>query len=279
MKTTGSLAAIICIAAIFLFNGCCMRCPRIEFVPLDVLDIKEINAFQAKNFTTMGGAVEQTWRKLHHACLTNDFFKQPSYLGISNTVGLGSVYTRPQQFLQWDIDKLVTVDQKKRIVNSGQPQSCTYTEKLTVDFQAFVSTSISQTGVDAELSVAVKNSKNITAQIDNWQIDNLVKGELADILNTTNDSKLLQYKHDLLTKKLLVIYRVSRINGFSAVINLETDVSAGLAAKLKGGIIQNIGNTEAKLRFSYGSDKQIIVTSLGSFMVFVEFAKAKQITS
>ena len=89
----------------------------------------------------------------------------------------------------------------------------------------------------------------------------------------------MQLKKDLLEKKLIMVSQAARINGFSSIINLNTEISASLEAKLKEGIVKNIGNTEAKVKFEYSSAKQIKVTSQGSFVVFVEFIKAKKINN
>lgn len=226
--------------------------------------------------TLFKGAVWKTWDRLHNACIKNTFFKNPTYLGISSTVDLGSVYNKSGSILEWDFNKLFSEEERKQIINYGQPQNCTYSEKLTVDFDAFIASEIPNAGVEGELSAAIKSSKDISVKIDNWQIDNLIKNELLALVNASNDPKVKLYKEQLSENNHILVSQVCRINGFSTVINLEKDISASLEAELKNEIIQRIGNTEAKVKFGYASSKQIKVTSQGSFIVFVEFVKTKK---
>ena len=249
-----------------------------EFVEVDSLGVDSVfNKSEMEFIKLSKGAVWKTWKKLHNECIQNDFFKKPTYLGISSTVDLGSVYSKSGDILEWDFNKLFNDQDRKKVINSGQPQPCTYTEQLKIDFEAFIASELPMTGIDGELSIAIKNQKDISVRIDNWQIDNIVKGELKSLLDSSTDPKVAKFKKDLLEKKMIMVSQVARINGFSSVINLKREISASLEAKLKEGIVKNIGNTEAKIKYEYSSSKQIKVTSQGSFVVFVEFVKTKKI--
>jgi hypothetical protein len=223
------------------------------------------------------GPVWKTWKKMHNACLENKFFKNPTYLGLSNTVDLGSVYSKSGDVLEWDFNKLFSEEDRKKVINSGQPQPCEYTEQLTINLETFIATELPTAGVEGELSAAIRNKKDISVKIDNWQIDNLVKRELKILLDSSTDSKVVLFKKDLMEKKLIIVAQAARINGFSSVINLNSEISAILEAELKKGIVKNIGNTNAKVKFEYSSSKQIKVTSQGSFVVFVEFIKTQRV--
>lgn len=284
MTKSKFLIAILSIATLVTCLTSCNSCNQkdkgIEFVEADSLDIDSaFNKSDEKFITFSKGPVWNTWKKLHKACMENAFFRNPTYLGLSNTVDLGSVYSKSGDVLEWDFNKLFSDQDRKKVINSGQPQPCSYTEQLTVDFEAFIATELPTAGIDGELSTAIKNQKDISVKIDNWQIDNIVKGELKILLDNSTDPKVMQFKKDLLEKKLIMVSQAARINGFSSIINLNTEISASLEAKLKEGIVKNIGNTEAKVKFEYSSAKQIKVTSQGSFVVFVEFVKAKKINN
>ena len=221
------------------------------------------------------GELWKTWEKLHTECIQNEFFKNPIYLGISNNVDLGSVFSKSGETLEWDISKLLTAEQRLQIINSTkQSRSCSYIKQPKFDFETFMATELSTLGIDAQLSHVIRRSKNIAVRIDKWQIDRLILAELRYLLDTTKDAKLLRFKNDLETKKLILVNDVARIDGFSTLIDLETEMSSELKAGLKKGVIKNIGNTEAKLRFSYETSKQIKVTSEGSFIVFAEMVRA-----
>lgn len=280
MKKLKPLIAILSTTTIALCltacNSCNQRAKDYEFVEVESIDFDTQN----EKFTELTrGAVWDTWKKLHKQCMVNAFFKKPTYLGLSNTVDLGSVYSKSGDILEWDFNKLFSDEDRKKVINFGQPQTCSYTEQIKVNFEAFIATELPNVGVDGELSTAIKNSKDISAKIDNWQVDNLVKGEFKILLDNSTDPKVIQFRKDLLEKNLIIVSQAARINGFSSIINLETEISASLAASLKEGIVRNIGNTEAKVKFEYSSSKQVKVTSQGSFVVFVEFIKTRKFTN
>lgn len=280
-KTKLFFALLSFVTITICLNSCDSYRPKdkeIEFVDAQQTDLDSVLNFGNKKFAfTSKGPVWQTWNKLHNACLKNEFFKHPTYLGVSNTVDLGSVYSKTGDVLEWDFNKLFSDADRKKVINSGHPQTCTFSEQLTVDFEAFIATELPSTGIDGELSTAIRNQKDISVKIDNWQIDNLVKAELKNLINNSTDPKVQQFKKDLTEKKLIVVSQAARINGFSSIINLNTDISASLKVELDKGIIKNIGNTEAKVKFEYSSARQIKVTSQGSFVVFVDFIKAKRV--
>lgn len=259
-------------------NSCNQKEAGYELVEADSLDVAPIIARQDEGAMKLTkGPVWDTWKKLHKACMENQFFKKPVYLGLSNTVDLGSVYSRSGEILQWDFNKLFSEQDRKKVITFGQPQPCSYTEQLKVNFEAFIATEIPNVGVDGELSTAIRNQKDISVKIDNWQIDRIVNRELKILLDASTDPKVAAFRKDLQESKVIMVSQAARINGFTSVINLNSEISASLEAKLKEGIVKNIGNTEAKIRFEYSTAKQIKVTSLGNFVVFVEFIKGKKV--
>jgi len=279
MKKSKLIFTILSITTFAIcLNSCNPKDKGIEFVDAEQTNIDSaLNLATEKFAFASKGPVWETWNKLHNACLKNEFFKHPTYLGVSSTVDLGSVYSKTGDVLEWDFNKLFSDTDRKKVINSGQPQPCTYSEQLKVDFEAFIATELPSTGIDGELSTAIRNQKDISVKIDNWQIDNLVKAELKNLINNSTDPKVQQFKKDLTEKKLIIVSQAARINGFSSIINLNTDISASLKVELEKGIIKNIGNTEAKVKFEYSSARQIKVTSQGSFVVFVDFIKAKRV--
>ncbi|RWU08163.1 hypothetical protein [Pedobacter chitinilyticus] len=282
MKKTNLITAILGIGLITYYLTSCNSCNRrdiaYELVEVDSTGIDA--SFRARDnqpLVLAKGPVWETWKKLHKACMENAFFRNPTYLGLSNTVDLGSVYSKSGDVLEWDFNKLFSDQDRKKVINFGQPQPCTYTEQLKVDFQSFLATELPSTGVEGELSAAIRNNKDISVKIDNWQIDNLVKRELKMLLDSSTNPRVMQFKKDLLEKKMIMVSQAARINGFSSIIKLETDMSASLEAKLKEGIVKNIGNTQAKIKFEYSTSKEIKVTTQGSFVVFVDFIRAKRV--
>ncbi len=272
---------IVITAALFLFSCKSRNQDKLVFEEVPDEELQAIiQEFPTDTFGIVKskGAIWKTWESLHKECLQNEFFRNPAYLGISNKTDIGSLYDKSGDFIIWDVDKLFSEAEKAKFVSQGQPQPCSYTQKLKVSIEGMISTSIPSSGVDAELSAALNTSKDVSAVIDNWQLNKIVSRELQSILNGTDDAKKLQYKSDLIEKRSYIVSQCAKINGFSATINLEKEMSAELKAKLESGYVTNIGNSEAKLKFKYENSKTIKVVSEGSFIVFVELLKAKRVS-
>ena len=237
-------------------------------------DTKKVNnrsfLFESK------GETWKAWNNLRIQCVKSELIKDPVYLGITNTIGLGAIMKKNFEVLEREMDIYAFADTEiHQIISKGRPSSCQYIEIITMDFSVFTNSDIQ--GVNAELNSAIKSSKNFGISISGWQVDNLKTGVLADILNGSNEPKKISYRNNLLKEDRLILSRVVRVLGFSADIHLSSDVSTSLKVSLQDGVLSTIGNSDAALRFEYIDDKTIRVRSLGDFIVFGQFVKAREV--
>lgn len=223
------------------------------------------------------GEIWSVWKILLHECMQNDLFQDPTYLGLSNTLGVGSVYSKSDNLWEWDLNKLLDSTQRSEVITYGQPQPCGYIQNTSKDFGIFLAANIPSIGIDAELALAIKNQKDISVKIDGWEIDNLIVGEFEDLLKNSTSPKLVAFRNDLVHKKFYIVSKVVRVTGFSALVSLDTELSDSLSIQLKNGIVHNIGSYGALVKFEYASKTQIKISSIGSFVVFAEFIKSKKL--
>ncbi|MBY0377621.1 MAG: hypothetical protein K2Q33_03545 [Gammaproteobacteria bacterium] len=222
------------------------------------------------------GDIWKLWQRLHKECMKNEFFKNPTYLGISNTTDLGSIFTKNDQ-LAWDFDRLFTQEERNSVIRFGSSKSCDYREEIRMNLEGLIETSLDPAGAEAELSTAIENQKNITAKINQWQIDRLITKEFKYLISHSSNPKVKEFKSTFENEDVRILTQVARIIDFSSVIYLDEDISTSLSAALKKGITKPVGDSEAKIKFSYKSDREISVTSSGSFIVFAEFTDAKKL--
>ena len=257
----------------------------IVFNDLDSLKLESLNHFLTGITDSNGidkitgkGKTWRLWRSLHKDCQNDDVAKDKVYFGVSNTLGIGTIVEISEDGKIMPDFKLLkenlTPEQVKVVYNDGVAASCTYdrTTKVGIDFLA---QSQFNTASSADLNAAIVNSKEITAKMDSWQINNLLKGGLATILINPTAEHLKDYKKRLTGENRYVISNEIVVNGFSAMINTKTQISADLKAKLQAGLVQNVGDTAAQVKFSYVDDTTIRMSTVGKFIVFCTLIEAK----
>lgn len=226
------------------------------------------------------GKLWKVWTTLHKECMNNELSKGMIFFGVSNSLGLGTVLkyddSKKKYIPEFPLlaDKF-TEDQKKLVFNQGTLSSCTYqkTTRISADFMAKSNFSTASSG---ELSGLISSAKSIEAKIESYQQNNLFSGGLGTVLLSSNNTYFRQYDSISKQPDRYIINQEIKVTSFSATIKTSTSISPTLKASLQNGIIGNIGDTEAKVTFSYVSDKEIKVTTQGGFVVFVDLVKREQ---
>jgi len=260
------------------------------FKSLDTLKVDSLNKLLTQDghespkngagFLGGKGKTWKLWRALHKDCQKNDVAKDMVYFGVSNTLGLGTIVEISKDGKIMPDFKLLreklTEDQIKVVFNDGTPASCQFdqTTKVTADFLAQSQFSTASSG---DLNAAFGNTKDVTAKMDSWQSNDLLKGGLAVILKDTTNAYLKNYKSRLAGENRYVIANEIQVNGFSATIVTNTAISADLKVKLQAGMIQNVGDTAAQVKFTYVNDTTIKMTTVGKFVVFCTLIEAKYV--
>lgn len=230
------------------------------------------------------GETWKTWLKLHKECMKAQWLTNPYYFGVSSTVNLGAIVDK-KYFLQRTMDSTsgFTESDLNSIMNYGNYTSCGYTQEMTMSLDIFLKSEFdfTQTGeadLNIELQSSISNSRKTKVKIDNWRVNNLIEDNLIDLLTDPNiDSKKRRYFETLKKPGHYILTKVIEIKGFTSYIELERDMSAGLEAKLKEGIIAPMGNIDIKAKFTFKDKRTIEVKSGGNFYVFGQFRKVKEI--
>jgi hypothetical protein len=288
--------------AITLTISSCKSCQKeklsIEFVDLspDEIDTLRFDFYDTKfekndsNLNMLGlskGATWRTWRKLHTACMKNEWFKQPFYFGVSNTANLGIIVNQDYDLKRtMDATSGFTDEDIKRVINYGTFASCNFMQELTMSLTTFIQSDFnfenaSDPTLSAELNFAIAHNNSTKVKIDSWRVNNLIQGNISDVLSEKTNSNTLKkaYLEALNIQGWKILTRVIEVKGFTSEITLETDMSVGLQAKLEAGVIANLGNSGIQAEFKFKNKRMIEVKSGGNFYVFGQFNKAKSISS
>ena len=232
------------------------------------------------------GTTWKAWRKLHKECMKAEWLQSPYYFGVSNTINLGAIVDK-------DFDLQRTMDttngfsksELTKIINYGNFTDCGYYQEMTMSLSAFIQSEFdfTQTGnsdLNAELQSAISKSSKTRVKVDNWRLNNVREDILMDILNDASDTMVAKKRFLETLKKDMhyILIKVIEIKGFTSYIELERDISAGLQAKLKEGVIAPMGNAGIEAQFRFKDKRTIEVKSGGNFYVFGEFKKVKKVT-
>lgn len=249
---------------------------------LDASSIEEtISESEEKNFIRrlFGSPSEKNWLKIHRQCMARQTTKNLVFLGVSNRLGLGTIYQKGFTSARDEITKdNFSEDEIKSLINKGASGSCDFQQQVSVDVDVLMDVNSSSfSAIDGELGLAMSNTKDMTATIEGYQINNLYTGRLIKLLEKTQNQEQLDYFDWFKEKGNLLMTSVVQINGFSMVIELKNSIGVDLKAKLEEGLVGNLGDTDIKVKFKYESETKIKMISETDFYVFGEVAKIKKI--
>lgn len=289
---------LIYLSGLFLLIGCSSDQTRLidyDITSQDEIFFDEIDSIandnlyksSSREFASLEefvgrGSTWKLWNKVHKECMKAKWYKNPFYFGPTNTVDLGAIVNSKNELQRMIDSKTFSEDEMDTFFNEGSYASCEYSQELTINLETFIQSDFrfgSQDDVTAELSFAIKKSKNVKVKIDSWRINNLKHQDLLDVLNDAEENDIkykqkIRFYETLKSRGNKILSKVTEIKGFTSSITLETDMSSELESKLKEGLIANVGNLGLKATFKYKNKRTIEVVSDGNFYVFGIFAKA-----
>jgi hypothetical protein len=251
--------------------------------------IREVNLNTDEDINEKGvgkkpkGTVYKVWRQLYTNCMSNPLIFADSlvYLGVSNQMGLGQLLTvdenkRINSCYASIVDSLKSPSDRKLVLQNGVSSSCSYNQSVKVGFDFLVKANLYK-GIEGELNTAIGKSKTINTTVDSWHMDVINMKGYYQVLKESNSKFFNNYVLCLGEPDVYVITKVIMVKGFSAIITTDTDISIGLKAKLESGIIENVGDSNVQLKFTYVDSKTIKASTLGDFIVFAEVMKTNAI--
>ena len=226
------------------------------------------------------GTTWNAWIKIHRECMKNEFFKRPTYLGVSNTMDLGTIVNE-YNGLEGRLSNTFSEEEIKSLILEGSYKNCDYRQEISTNIEVVLQSSVDVASVEdaleAELTLAIQNSKKTTMKLEQWRINTLDEGALKKLLRNTGDAAKIQYKTDLQTKGNKFIAAVAEIKGFSMLVEFESEMSAELIARLQQGAVANLGDTGFEASVKYVNNKTVEMSSSNMAYVFVTLRKAKTI--
>lgn len=259
-----------------------LKFAEIDLPAVDTTDIIDTSSLAAKN---VSGYAAKYWGRVMKHCMQSLLLKKKDadYLGPSNTLGLGTVTDENRDATYRVVDTSVfTAAELDKIIKPGNSTSCQYEIKSSLDVEALLNAKIKvKTDDDFSLglSTAIKNRKNVNFNIDSWQKDELILGALSDALRDVSNPNKKAFKEDLLKPGRIIMSRLIRVKGFSADIELSTNISPDLKAKLNSGAIANLGDADAVVKVSIVNDRTIRLKSSNDFFIFGKFVNAQLVTN
>jgi len=240
----------------------------------------EIDTTNNKSLFARKGKLWKLWEQLHRNCQNNEMTKGMTYLGVSNTLGTGTILNYDNTNKRYNasfpmLKEKFTADQQKLIFNDGTSSACSFDQKTKISSDFLLKSKIIGTG-NVDLNTAIESAKDIQSKIESWRQNVLFIDAFVPLINRMQD----QFSKDYVAASKLpdryIIVTEIQIEGFSAIINTQKKISAELKAELEKGISEKIGETTAKVTYSYIGEKSIKATTTGSFIVFGALSKNTQ---
>ena len=257
-----------------------MKFTDVDLAQIDTTAVEDTSALAAKN---VSGYAAKYWGKVMKHCMQSLLLKkkEADYLGPSNSLGLGTVTDENLDVTYRVVDEnIFTKEELSKIIRLGKPTSCQYEISSNVDVEAMMNAKISVKSDDdlsLGLGTAIKNRKKVSFNVESWQKDELIAGDLMDALKDETNPQKKAFKEDLLKEGRIIMTRLIRVKGFSADIELGNDISADLQAKLSSGAIANLGSADATVKVSVINSKTIRLKSTDDFFIFGKFVKAEKL--
>jgi hypothetical protein len=267
---------------------------KITLVNTNEQDLAAINQQLIKTDTAQSGlqttaAKANLWTAFMRAfnnCFQDETFKKNViYLGPSNSKYVGSILSRDKSITWKTLESAFGSNYQsavKKIVNEGNPapDQCQNSELLSNYVNVLMDGTPSE-AVNGQLKLAIEDRRNIKMLTGRWRVDELVLGDFISYLDTAKSKSVADYKKYLVNNKNYLLTKVLIIENFSAEIESNRQLDAGLQAQLATGITTVIksraDSADAKLNltFSRGAQGSIKVTGTGKSLAIGMLQKVK----
>jgi hypothetical protein len=216
---------------------------------------------------------EKVWRRLLKDCMKTEQDKRQSYFGVSS-FALGTLISKKTRKPTMILKDIISEAEYKKLINLQPNGSCNQSLITGTEFSGAFEAGAAL--VDAELMAEIIRSKKTTVIPGNYHNTFLLVPALKKLLKNATTQDLLDYKKELFSDENYIILSTKTISGYRADIEIESTNSAALKSKLDSGIVYQIDELGAELKYKRVSDNKISASSTEKFVPFGEFGKLKK---
>ncbi|WP_316834487.1 hypothetical protein [Pedobacter nutrimenti] len=264
-----------------------------EDIPSSKLD--SINMALASSDTSKSGIITNaakgslwtSFMKTFKDCFQDETFtKGIIYLGPTNSKYLGAILSNDKQITWKSLEKVLNGNEKemnKFCAPSTNPADNCDKNELLNNYLGVLLNGTAQ-NVDANLKLAIEDRKSIKMLTGKWRIDEILLGDFNSYMDATKDSAVIDYKKYLTMKDNFIITKILVLENFSAEIESNRKLDAGLQAELQKGISAPTASVGAdstrngvKIGFSNGSNGTIKMNATGKSYVIGMLQKVNKI--
>ena len=218
--------------------------------------------------TGLGGyPSKQPWMLLHIACLKNDIRKKPKFLGVGNSLCIGTVWQKDFISMRTTIDSL-HMDEKtiRRLTRRGQESACGTSMQVNVGATAFLNVQPNYfDSVNGELGLMIRRPKKTSVYVESFVPIDLLTGDLISMLDTCKDERCQQYLRWFSEEGNLISTWTYEVTGVSVFVETEDTISAGLKAKLQTDLQSSPVNGWLQTSYTYINNRTIKITTHNPF--------------
>jgi hypothetical protein len=236
------------------------------------IDMEEVEGDYANTFLDDGAASlsypsKQPWMLLHVACLKSDIRKKTKFLGVGNTLTIGTIWQKDFKSLRTCIDSVhfdpALMD---RITKRGKESSCGTSMQMNSGVGAFLNVKPAYfENINGELGVLVKRPKKTTVYVESFVPVDLLTGDLITLLDTSRNQQCKQYLHWFCEEGNLVCTWTYEVTGVSIFVETEDTISTSLKAQLQDTIRAVPITGKLQTSYTYVNNRTIKITTHNPF--------------
>lgn len=238
--------------------------------------------------TAAKGSLWTIFTKTFKDCWQDETFKKNIvYLGPSNSKYLGAILSKDKQTTWKTLEKVFgqDYDQLKKFCQAGSeaPDNCDKDELISNYFNILLDGSYA-TSLDGNLKLTLEDRKHIKMLTGKWRVDEIILGDFNSYMDTAKNQSVIDYKKYLTSGSNYLLTKVLVIEDFSAEIETNRKIDAGLEGKLDKGIkMELLGqnadslNAKMKIAFTRTSDGKVKVSATGKSYAIGMLQKVKKV--
>lgn len=225
------------------------------------------------------GPVRKLWERAYTWCGFKSQItgSRPIYLGPASTFRMGSIID--DKGVSYNtLDDLLTPDQKKKLYNYGSATPCDFEDDSKKKIETVLKANLDFG--NAQLNALVQSERKVLFKIDSFKINSIKLDRLYPMLSKTENESLKEYLGSVTKPNRLLLSHEIEVKGFSAIINLEYNIEAGLQAKIAQGVIAQLADGNAQASVEIINSRTIKISSKNSvFFPFAACIKAELVTA